>query len=146
MKNYVKYLGYAAAAAIAVLGGCHAASGVAETLSDRINDAITQSGGVSIVGLGVLDFIFGVGMLATAGSIIYGLVSGNFPVKLTVGLVLAAIGAAVVKVLLVKFLWLVVILSLLALLFAGAVAMYAHLGFFEKLVGKDLNKNGTVGT
>lgn len=129
-----------------VLGGCMFNDGARAVFSTpTVSDAITQANGQKIMGLGVLDLIFSLGMLGAAGACVAAFL-GRGSVMLAAGLGCTAIGAAIVKIILVKFLALAVVLSIVALFGAGAYFAYMRIGWFERLLNIDLDHDGTIGS
>jgi hypothetical protein len=124
-------------------GASHPVEDAATAATGTVGNAITSIKGVNF---GVLDFIAAVCALGAAASLVMWGLRMPVPPKLTLALVITTVGAWVLKLILVKFLWIIMVLSIVGLLLAGAVFAYTHIGWLEKRLNKDLNKNGTVGS
>jgi hypothetical protein len=95
---------------------------------------------------GVLDVIASLCAVGAAAAIVTmffapNLVSG----KMATALGITAVGTWVIKIILVKFIWLVALLSIVGLVLFGMAFAYGHLAWIESKTGLDLNHDGKVG-
>lgn len=94
----------------------------------------------------VLTYAAGLCTLIAAGSALASAVwPGDLTRRLAGTAIATAVGLWVLRVLLVKYLWLAVLLSALAAIAFGVAFLWGHLWWFEEKTGLDLDKSGTVG-
>ncbi len=146
--NWKKILCIAGAVSMLVLAGCTLfgnAPADIEPAAGALATAKSTVASVKGVNFSVLDVIATLAALGAAATLVmlgFGL---PVPPKLTVCLVVLTVGAWVLKAILVQYFWIILVLSLIAIVLAGAVVAYTHIGWAEKRLNKDLNKNGQIG-
>lgn len=145
--NWRKVLSVVFAGVMLTLAGCSVfGGGGGSTASNGVAIVKDTIGGIGGVNFGVLDVIAVLAALGAAATLVMWGFGMPVPSKVTLSLVALTVGAWVLKLILVKFLWIIMVLCILALVLLGCVIAYTHLGWLEKRLNKDLNKNGTVGT
>lgn len=123
-------------------GPASAAAGAAGGVLDSVAKALGPGDG----SFGILDVLASLCAVAAVGSVIAAVfLKGAMPPKLTGTLILCAVGCWVLKLVLVKYLWLVGLVSVIGLLAAGGVAVYGHRNWLERRLGVDLDRDGDIG-
>lgn len=140
-----------AGAGLIISGGCSLLDSK-ESITDTATGTAANLGlgahaaSGSVMNLGVLDWLFGVCILAAAASVLLAAFKLPVPPKLTASLVLVAVAAVAAKVLLVKYEWLIGLLCIAGVVLAGVVFAMTRVGWLERKLGRDINRNGKVGT
>lgn len=128
-----------------VLAGC-SIGGVARGGLSGVDVKDTIMGVQGGVSFAILDVIAALCALGAAGSVIAWGFGMPVPPKTTMAFVIVTIGAWTLKLILVKFIWVIVGLFLLSMVLMGCVIAYSHVGWLEKRLKRDLNGNGEIGT
>lgn len=98
-------------------------------------------------GLATVDWIVGLSLLCAAGSGVLMAIMGvsRLMIRLCATFMGIAIGGLVFKVIVVKYLWLVILLSVLSGTVGAVLFAWGHRKYLEKFFNIDLNQDGTIG-
>jgi hypothetical protein len=99
----------------------------------------------SVMSLGVLDWLFGVCILAAAASVLLAAFKFPVPPKLTFTLVGIAAAAVAGKLLLVKYEGVLGLVCIAGVVLAGIVFALTRVNWLEKRLGRDINGDGKIG-
>lgn len=140
-----------AGAGLIISGGCSlldSKESITDTATDTASGLVlgTHAASGTVMNLGVLDWLFGVCILAAAASVLLAAFKFPVPPKLTASLVLIAVASVAAKVLLVRYEWLIGLLCIVGVVLAAVVFTMTHIGWIERKTGRDFNRNGKVGT
>lgn len=143
--NWRKIASVVFAVAILVVTGCSVFGGSSNPAGEAVTVAKGVVGSVAGVNFGILDIIAVLAALGAAGTVVAWGFGMPVPPKVTIACIAVTVGAWILKLILVQYLWILVILFLLAIVLFGAAFAYTHIGWIEDRLNKDLNGNGTVG-
>lgn len=140
--KYWRVLSVVLGLCMVVFSGCT----IFHAKSDATTAAVTAANKMATIGnFGILDIIAAFACLLAALAMIGWGFGFPTPPKATIACVVCAVGAWTLKAILTTFLWWFVGFSMAALVLGAAVLGWQHLGWIEKMLGKDINRDGKVG-